>query len=124
MSNNEPLLLDSTILLALRVGYALTCRKFLLSALNPTLRELSKEETLPTLTTPTHIRLTALDAYSDTEDDGSGPGTPLATTPNASSIELPELAERAQVLRLNHGKSLSRTETKKRGTRGLSRIAR
>jgi len=123
MSTNEPLLLDTTVLLVLRVGYALTCRKFLLSALNPTLRELSKEETLPSITTPTHLRLATLDAYSDTEDDGSGPGTPMMT-PNTSSVELSELVDRPRVLKLNHGTVPSRAEIKKRGTRGLSRIAR
>jgi len=123
MSKNEPLLLDTIVLLVLRVGYALTCRKFLLSALNPTLRELSKEESLPTIAPPTHIRLATLDAYSDTDDDSSKAGTPLLT-PNTSSAELSEITERPQVLRLHHGKASSRIETKKRGTRGLSRIAR
>ena len=123
MYNDEPLLLDSTFLLVLRVGYALICRRFLLSALNPTLRELAQEETLPTLAPQTAVRLATLDAYSDTDDEASRAGTP-AITPNTSSLDLTEGLHRPQILRLHHGPAASRTQTKKRGTRGLSRIAR
>lgn len=122
--NREPLFFDTALLVAARAGYALACRRFLLAALNPTLRELSTEESLPTLahSPPGRPRLTPLDTYSDTDDDISRAGTPLQT-PNASSMELSEMGEEPMVIKLNHGKSAARPVTK-RATRGLSRAAR
>jgi hypothetical protein len=122
--SREPLFFDTALLVVVRAGYALACRRFLLAALNPTLRELSTEESLPTLahSSPGRPRLTPLEVYSDTDDDGSRSGTPMQT-PNGSSIELSEMREEPLVIKLNHGKSAARPVTK-RATRGLSRAAR
>lgn len=96
---------DSLVFVGVRVVYVLICRRFLLSALNPTLRELSKDEdALPTLAStrlrPGLERSNSLglgDEQSDfdTEDDGllsRGSMTPSVSYPSSPAhghLDLP-----------------------------------
>lgn len=103
------ILVDTLILLFTRIGLALACRKLLLVAFSANLRELTTEPLpVPSLPTPTTQPGTP---YSDTDDESRHP-SPV--------MQMLELSETPQVLRLNHGK----VTPPKRGTRGLGRIAR
>lgn len=108
--SGSPVVFDSTVLLGLRVVYFFLSRRFLLSTINPTLRDLSKSETLlpatasmdrsPASQSPS-LRPAdfELDGDFDTEDDGllsanspapSYPPTPTRTTvPLAGSSRAP-----------------------------------
>jgi hypothetical protein len=112
--DRDGVLFDTALLIVGRAGYALACRRFLHSILNPTLRELSADEVV------TKSAIPVTDIYSDTDDDASRTASPLT-----SSIELPPLpSHRPQhVLKLNHPKDSGR-EHVKTGARALSRIAR
>jgi len=103
-TSTSPLVFDSAILLALRVVYFLLSRRFLLSTINPTLRDLSKSETLlpatstqPDRSVPRSPSLAAqeyeLDTGLDTEDDGllsaNSPAPSYPPTPTRPNIGLP-----------------------------------
>ena len=113
--DSEGVAFDTLALLVGRLVIAIVCRRFLNSILNPTLRELSADESLPTVTTPNPAP-----EYSDTEDDFSRNPSPVG-----SSLELPALAlQRSEhVLQLHHS-TTSLREHVKTGARALSRIAR
>jgi len=100
----SPLVFDTAVLLALRVVYFLLSRRFLLSTINPTLRDLSKTESLlpatsthPSSSFPQSPSLAAqeyeLDTGLDTEDDGllsaNSPAPSYPPTPTRSNIGLP-----------------------------------
>lgn len=106
--SSSPILLDTVFLLALRGVYFLLARRFLQSTINPTLRDISKPETLlpsvttaesPSIPTPTPSRSPStgyFDLELETEDDAtpnpSYPPTPNRPTPNlplASSSNAP-----------------------------------
>ena len=119
---------DSIALIAIRAAYALICRRFLLSALNPTLRDLSAADTLPY-----HASRPAnpLD-LSETEDGLTTPGSSHAPSPSlqlrdlpSTSAQLTQVGDRLQerVLQLHHARQSSPGSTKTT-TRGLSRLAR
>jgi hypothetical protein len=105
-TSSSPLVFDSAVLLALRVVYFLLSRRFLLSTINPTLRDLSKSETLlPATLAPDRTprsqsqsqSLAAqeyeLDTGLDTEDDGllsaNSPAPSYPPTPTRSHAPLP-----------------------------------
>jgi hypothetical protein len=103
-TSTSPLLFDSAVLIALRIIYFLLSRRFLLSTINPTLRDLSKTETLlpstsiqPDRSAPRSPGLAAqeyeLDTGLDTEDDGllsaNSPAPSYPSTPTRSNIALP-----------------------------------
>lgn len=103
-TSTSPLVFDSAVLLALRVVYFLLSRRFLLSTINPTLRDLSKSETLlpatstqPDRSSPRSPSLAAqeyeLDTGLDTEDDGllsaNSPAPSYPSTPTRNTIGLP-----------------------------------
>lgn len=98
----SPILFDSAILLALRIVYFLLSRRFLLSTINPTLRDLSKsEELLPATTSGRDVTRSPslaaqeyeLDTGLDTEDDGllsaNSPAPSYPPTPTRSTAPLP-----------------------------------
>ena len=105
-TSTSPLVFDSAVLLALRVVYFLLSRRFLLSTINPTLRDLSKSEALlpatlaPDRTTNSRspsLSIAAqeyeLDTGLDTEDDGllsaNSPAPSYPPTPTRSNAPLP-----------------------------------
>lgn len=103
-TSTSPLVFDSAVLLALRVVYFLLSRRFLLSTINPTLRDLSKSETLlpsassqPDRSVPRSPSLAGqeyeLDTGLDTEDDGllsaNSPAPSYPSTPTRPNVALP-----------------------------------
>lgn len=114
------LLLDSLFLVLLRIAYFALSRKFLLATLNPTLREISSPETLPSVQQD--------GSEYDTEDDGSSyPPSPALS--DGPTIELEPLTQKLKtvgmhraVLHLSHGKTNITSE--KQATRGLNRAAK
>jgi hypothetical protein len=100
---DSPIIFDSAVLLALRVVYFMLSRRFLLSTINPTLRDLSKSEaSLPTTSSQDRTisrspSLAAqeyeLDTGLDTEDDGllsaNSPAPSYPPTPTRLTAPLP-----------------------------------
>jgi hypothetical protein len=87
-ASRSPILVDTVFLISLRFIFFLVCRKFLLSTLNPTLRDLSNpEQLLPTPATLDAARRTATAAQPsdvddfDTEDDAQQYLTPASSHP-------------------------------------------
>jgi hypothetical protein len=107
----KPIVVDSVVLIGTRIGLAFACRKLLQTAFSPSLRELTAEESTPSLPLPTTQPGTP---YSDTDDELSRHASPIP-----SMLELSDM--QPKVLKLNHGKPKAPT---KRATRGLGRIAR
>ncbi|CAD6587813.1 MAG: hypothetical protein TREMPRED_004862, partial [Tremellales sp. Tagirdzhanova-0007] len=91
-SGPPPILLDSLLLIALRFVYFLLARRFLLSTLNPTLRDLSTPDSLLPLAAslPSASRRGQSDPQSQTglpllcEIDTEDENPPSRTTPNVS----------------------------------------
>lgn len=104
-ASQSPVVVDSVVLLGLRVVYFFLSRKFLLSTINPTLRDLSKSETLlPSSSGPARPSSNLnspslrpqdfeLDGDFDTEDDGllsaNSPAPSYPPTPTRGSQPLP-----------------------------------
>lgn len=109
-------LIDSSILIGVRVGFFFATRKFLSSTLNPTLRDLSTES--PNDSLP--LAITADDS------DESYPTTPAVTT--SETIELhavnAKLVRKPSRILLSHGNGRDTTKAVKNETRGLNRAAR
>ncbi|KAK4685669.1 hypothetical protein P7C73_g4469, partial [Tremellales sp. Uapishka_1] len=101
--STSPILLDTLFLLLLRLVYFLLARKFLLSTLSPTLREISQPETLlPPTSLPldasrrasrSGLPLSASDLELDTEDDNLlsavSPNSSVPPSPVGKPLNLP-----------------------------------
>ena len=104
----SPILLDTVFLLFLRLVFFLLSRRFLLSTINPTLREISAPDNLlPTNHSQrerdqrlghdlgiTPLSMSELEAEPDTEDDimsvnSSYPGTPIKGRPPYGDVPSP-----------------------------------
>lgn len=102
---SSPVVFDSAVLLGLRLVYFLLSRRFLLSTINPTLRDLSKSESQLLPATVSQNRSPAsqspslraqdldLDGEFDTEDDGllsaNSPAPSYPSTPTRGTVPLP-----------------------------------
>ena len=150
----SPVLNVSVLLVVLRLVYIVLCRKFLLTTLNPTLRQISKPDVLPLTTSPRPTRPPNIETHSEAETDDDTvlsnltPASPLpadyhqtdSSTPPTKSlppnrfIKLADLTERLEgvqrdVVRgtelvLDHGRPSQGTGGTRRDTRTLSRFAR
>ena len=104
--STSPVIFDSAVLLGLRLVYFLLSRRFLLSTINPTLRDLSKSDSLvlpATINSQTRSPGSnspslrpqdfELDGEFDTEDDGllsaNSPAPSYPPTPTRGSVALP-----------------------------------
>ena len=90
-SKPPAILLDTLLLLFLRVVYFLLARRFLLHTLNPTLRDLSKAESEPPETLPTVSPGAAAASSASSRQAvnlSSSPSSPSRTAAPASDFEL------------------------------------
>lgn len=104
-TSTSPVIFDSAVLIGLRLVYFLLSRRFLLSTINPTLRDLSKTDSqlLPSSITSSRSPASQspslrpqdfeLDGEFDTEDDGllsaNSPAPSYPPTPTRGSVALP-----------------------------------